>query len=264
MKEPVLKGIDISHFEGEIDWALTAPEIGFAILRAGYGLHTDDFFEENLRGITAAGLHAGAYLYSYALTEEAAREEARNLLKIVSGAALDLPLWIDMEDADGYKAEHDFSFTRDHISGIVQAFIDTVREGGWRCGVYASKSWLEDYITVSADGIWLAQWAEEPTYSGHFDLWQNSDSGYVPGISGAVDTDLLYTEFWKNGEDMAMPIYRTLADVPDWGKAAVEAAMAKDGIDGNKILVGVGDGKLDLTEIDLRSIVREYRLGLYQ
>lgn len=259
-----MKGIDVSHYKGAVDWKRAAGAIDFALLRAGYGLHRDDRFDENLRGTAENGLHTGAYLYSYALTEEAAREEARFLLSTVGGAKLDLLLWIDMEDADGYKARHDFAFTRKHISGIVQAFVDTVREGGRKCGVYASKSWLEDYIDADTDGVWLAQWAAHPTYTGRFDIWQNSDSGAVPGVSGEVDTDILYTEFWNEEAPCEMTLYQTLADVPEWGKPAVEAAMQKDGIDGNKVLSGVGDGKLGLNETDLRAIVREYRLGLYR
>lgn len=261
-----MNGIDVSHFEGAVDWKRAAGEIGFALLRAGYGHHEDDRFAENLRGTAEAGLPIGAYLYSYALNEADAKSEAEYLLSIVEGVKLDLLLWIDMEDADGYKAKHGFSFTKANISGIVQSFIDTVRAGGRKCGVYASKSWLEDYIDVDADGVWLAQWAARPTYGKPFDIWQDSDSGSVSGVSGAVDTDVLYTEGWIDGEEeeAEMKVYETLADVPDWGKPAVEAAMEKDGIDGNKVLSGTGDGKLGLTESDLRSIVREYRLGLYQ
>ena len=77
-----------------------------------------------------------------------------------------------------------------NISAITQAFIDTVRAAGYQCGVYASKSWFEDYISVDADAIWLAQWASKPTYAGKFDVWQNSDSGTVPGVTGKVDADV--------------------------------------------------------------------------
>lgn len=86
-------------------------------------------------------------------------------------------------------------------------------------GVYASKSWFDDYIRVDADAIWLAQWSSKPTYSGKFDVWQNSDSGSVPGVTDKVDTNILYTKFWESqGDADEMKIYKHTDQIPDWAQ----------------------------------------------
>lgn len=72
----------------------------------------------------------------------------------------------------------------------------------------------------------------------------------------AIDDSL--TNLYKIVEDMknANPIYNTIDDIPEWGKIAVTTAMSKGAI--------TGDGKaLNLSYHDLRAIVREYRMGMY-
>ena len=228
-----MKGIDVSKHNGAVNWTSAATAIDFAIIRAGYGkTYVDPWFERHLAGAQAAGLRVGVYHYSYALTVEDARAEARHLLDIINGRKFDMPLWFDMEDADGYKKKHSFKFSRANISAITQAFIDTIRAAGYQCGVYASKSWFEDYINVDADAIWLAQWASKPTYSGKFDVWQNSDSGTVPGVTGKVDTNVLYTEFWKQQEEVEeMKTYTHTDQMPDWAQSTfrrlIDAGIVK-------------------------------------
>ena len=215
-----LKGIDVSKHNGAVNWVSAARAIDFAIIRAGYGkTYVDPWFERHLADAKAAGLRVGVYHYSYALTVSDAKTEARHLLDILNGRRFDMPLWFDMEDADGYKRKHGFSFTRANISAITQAFIDTIRAAGYQCGVYASKSWFDDYIRVDADAIWLAQWSSKPTYSGKFDVWQNSDSGSVPGVTDKVDTNVLYTKFWESqGDADEMKIYKHTDQMPDWAQ----------------------------------------------
>lgn len=215
-----MNGIDVSKHNGAVNWTSTAAAIDFAIIRAGYGkTYVDPWFERHLAGAQAAGLRVGVYHYSYALTAEDARTEALHLLSIINGRHFDMPLWFDMEDADGYKKKNGFTFSRANISAITQTFIDTIRAAGYQCGVYASKSWFEDYINVDADAIWLAQWASKPTYAGKFDVWQNSDSGIVPGVTGKVDTNVLCTEFWKEQEEEEkMKVYTHTDQMPDWAQ----------------------------------------------
>lgn len=228
-----MKGIDVSEHNGAVDWSRAAGSIDFAIIRAGYGkTYVDPWFERHLAGAQAAGLRVGVYHYSYALTVEDARAEARHLLSIINGRRFDMPLWFDMEDADGYKKKNGFAFSRANISAITQAFIDTIRAAGYQCGVYASKSWFDDYIKVDADAIWLAQWASKPTYTGKFDVWQNSDSGTVPGVTGKVDTNILYTEFWTGQEeDEKMKTYTHTDQMPDWAQSTfyrlIDAGVVK-------------------------------------
>ena len=75
-----MKGIDVSQHNGAIDWPkVKKAGMEFAIVRAGYGRfrnQTDKLFAQNAQGALDAGLHLGAYWFSYALTPDEAREEA--------------------------------------------------------------------------------------------------------------------------------------------------------------------------------------------
>ena len=106
-------GIDVSENNGHINWeAVKAAGVKFAIIRLGYGnCHLDSMFYENINGAIDAGLDVGVYYYSYALDEDMALNEARFLIETLEDAGLyneKLPMgiWLDMEDADGYKSRH--------------------------------------------------------------------------------------------------------------------------------------------------------------
>ena len=69
----MLKGIDVSVWQGTIDWSEVKNEIDFAILRAGYGRYAsqkDDRFEEYYAGCERHNIPKGAYWFSYATTKD--------------------------------------------------------------------------------------------------------------------------------------------------------------------------------------------------
>ena len=185
------KGIDVSENNGWIDWD-TVKEAGydFAIVRASYGrTHTDDDFRRNVEGAHAAGLICGAYHYGYGLSVAQAREEAQNCRRVIdeAGVLLELPVFYDMEDADGYKARRGFAFDPHEMTEMCRAFRETI---GLDCGIYASYSWLCDYIDwQSLDcAIWNAQWGSEDDLKGY--MWQYTDSAQIGGKS--FDANILY------------------------------------------------------------------------
>ena len=115
-------GVDVSECNGRVDWQAVA-DAGqkFAIVRSSYGRYSkDEDFLRNVDGAHSAGLQCGAYHYSYALTPEQARQEARSCKQIIdeAGVLLELPVFFDMEDADGYKRKHGFDFSRENIPAI--------------------------------------------------------------------------------------------------------------------------------------------------
>lgn len=79
-----------------------------------------------------------------------------------------------------------------------------------------------------------------------------------------INPELFLYETKIQEEDDDMVKYKAVKDVPSWGQEAVKAAMAKIGVNGVKILQGDAKGDINLSESDLRGIVREYRLGLYK
>lgn len=189
-----MKGIDVSIYNTPVDWdAVAAAGIKFAICRTGYGkTGVDESFAANVDGAHKAGLICGAYHYSYALTPEDAAAEAKFCKDIIndSGVLLELPVWFDMEDADGYKRRHGFEFSKDNVTEICRAFLKEIKP--LDCGVYASYSWLDDLIDWRDLDcpIWNAQWSAHDYLKGY--MWQYTD---VLKIGGKLfDGNILYDE----------------------------------------------------------------------
>ena len=174
-----MKGIDVSELNGyePLDWlAIKAAGMDFAICRTGFGKGgIDPTFARNVHDAHHAGLICGAYHYSYALTPADAIVEAHFCKRIIheAGVLLELPVFFDTEDADGYKARHGFRFSRRNITNICAAFLDAIKP--LDCGVYASLSWLDNYIDWRSlhCPIWNAQWGKRDDLRGY--LWQFTD-----------------------------------------------------------------------------------------
>lgn len=185
----MLKGIDVSHHQGEIDW--TKVKTDFAIIRAGYGKYAyqeDPEFSENVKGACSAGIPVGVYWYSYAGDVESAKKEAEVCLQVIEPYRdkISLPVFFDQEYEPAIKAARFSTRTR-----CCTAFIAAVEAAGYRAGLYASKDWLDNRIDAKAIPesavIWVAQYASRCTYTGRHTIWQYTSDGSVDGIKGRVD-----------------------------------------------------------------------------
>lgn len=191
-------GIDVSKWNGTINWsAVKNAGVSFVIIRCGFrgstqgALVQDAKFKENIEGAIAAGLNVGVYFYTQAVNEVEAVEEASMVLQLVKNYRISYPIFIDTEKSGG-RADKISAATR---TAICKAFCETIRNGGYTPGIYASKSWFLDNLNMSQLSgykIWLAQYSKAPTYTGRYDLWQYSDKGTIPGISGSVDVNYSY------------------------------------------------------------------------
>ena len=95
----VFQGIDVSSWQGYIDWPKVAKNNHFAILRAGYGINTvDEYFETNYKNAKAAGMRLGAYWYSYATSTNEASLEARAAIRYLKGKQFEWPIYYDIEE----------------------------------------------------------------------------------------------------------------------------------------------------------------------
>ncbi len=190
------KGIDVSRYQGEIDWKkVKASGVQFAMLRAGYGrfdAQKDAQFERNYKEAKAVGIPVGAYLYSYAKSVEDARNEAKVFLQWVKGKQFAYPLAFDVEEAEQAQKGKQF------VSDIIRAFCETVEQAGYYVCIYANKYWLDNYIDADCKkryDVWVAQWAKTNTYNGAYGMWQYTSDGAVSGISGRVDLDESYKDY---------------------------------------------------------------------
>ena len=198
----MMLGIDVSWNNGVVDWkAIAKAGVQFAIIRSSYGKNSkDDTFIQNVYGAHEAGLICGAYHYSYALTPDEAVREAYNCREAIdaSGALLELQIYFDLEDADGYKGRYGFDFSRQNCTNICKAFLDNI---GLNAGIYASYSWLKDYIDWQSLGCpvwnaaWLPGWNPDPLNNLHKNplpsyMWQYTDKLIINGKQ--FDGNLLY------------------------------------------------------------------------
>lgn len=196
------RGIDVSKYQGNIDWgAVAASGINFAIIRVGYrgsssgALVQDPYFKKNISGATKAGIKVGLYFFTQAVNEAEAVEEASMAMSLASGYKVTYPIFIDTERASNGRAN---GLSKSARTAVVKAFCQTIRNGGYKAGVYASKSWYANQLNASAlNGycIWVAQYNSSCTYSGKYDMWQYSSKGSVSGIKGNVDMNISYTGY---------------------------------------------------------------------
>ena len=187
-----MKGIDVSEHNGKIDWKeIKTAGIEFVMVRTGYGKsYRDPMFEENVQGAHEQGLQVGAYHYSYALTASDAVQEAINCKGIIerAGVFLEIPVFYDMEDGDGYKSRHSFKFTKRNITNLCQTFIEAMKP--LNTGIYANYSWLKEYIDWESLGvpIWNAQWNTKDDFKGY--MWQYTNEMRIG--RNEYDGNLLY------------------------------------------------------------------------
>ena len=193
-------GIDVSKYQPNIDWkTVKASGIEFAIIRVGYRgsstgvLVEDPYFKQHIKGATQAGLKVGVYFFTQAITKAEAVEEASMALALTEGYNLAYPIFIDTERVSGNARANNLS--RANRTEIVEAFCKTIQNAGRKAGVYASKSWYNDQLDVSKLDkycIWVAQYNTTCTYNGRYSIWQYTETGKVPGISGYVDLNISY------------------------------------------------------------------------
>jgi GH25 family lysozyme M1 (1,4-beta-N-acetylmuramidase) len=197
-----LKGIDVSAWQGSIDWDKVKSQIDFAILRVGYGSdltkQDDKTFKQNADACTRLGIPFGVYIYSYANNTVKAKSEAKHVLRLIKGYKLDYPVYYDLEDeATTGKC------TKSTILAIAKTFENAISKAGYKVGFYANKYWWTTKLTDSYyNGFskWVAQYNTECTYNGKYDIWQYSDKGSVKGIKGNVDMNYCYKTFVQKKE----------------------------------------------------------------
>ena len=194
-----LRGIDVSVHQNDIDWQkVKNSNIDFAIIRCGYGSdfpeQDDSKFQRNIDECERLNIPYGVYLYSYALNEDSAKSEANHVLRLIKGHDPELGVWLDMEDADSYKERNGMP-SNDTLVNICTIFCDKMIEEGYKTGIYASLSWLNNQLDDSKldkYDKWVAQWYNTCTYKKKYIMWQYSNSGIVDGIVGRVDMDIYY------------------------------------------------------------------------
>lgn len=199
IKGATMKGIDVSHHNGKINWKkVAASDIDFAIIRCGYGSdykkQDDKYWEYNVKQCEKYGIPYGVYLYSYATNVKQAKSEAKHVLRLIKGHKFSFPIYYDMED------NIQLNLSMSMREKIAKTFLKEMKKQGYECGVYANLNWWNNYIPsdVSKNPVWykwVAQYNDKKcTYTGAYEMWQCTSQGKVKGIEGDVDINFWFGE----------------------------------------------------------------------
>jgi lysozyme len=216
MKTPA-KGVDVStwqHPNGEaIDWEEVAKAgITFAIVKATQGNNwVNPWLAKDLDDARSQGLLVGAYHY-YVLGVDP-KDQASWALSHLAGQALELGFYLDWEVGAMPQWE---------LTGTYSAFLDEAMGTRNPTGTYCDQSWLAqlNQAAVPVYRLWLADY--NPTETIKTFLWQDSETGTVPGIPATVDLDYLETTRGLN-----IP---TAPATPKVDPAAIKAAIEQDAV----------------------------------
>lgn len=195
-----MKGIDVSSYQGTIDWAKIKDEgYQFAIIRLGIGDNVtsqDDIkLKENIKGCQNNGIPYGFYLVSYAIRNtgsESVESEIEHTKRLIQGTN-PFAIFYDME------IEKTTYLGKDTLTNFAIQYCDYFKNLGYNVGVYANKNWFTNYLNydlLKSKGykIWLAHYGvDKPGLE--CDLWQYSDKGNVNGINtNTTDLNIMYND----------------------------------------------------------------------
>lgn len=209
--DEITTGIDVSEFQGNIDWKAVADSgIDFAMIRVGYrGMKNGEIKEDacakyNLQEASKNGLKIGAYFFSTAVTEEEAKEEAEWTKNLLSGYPVTYPVAYNCEGFQN-PSSRQFDLSVEERTKLADAFLKSIEEGSYTGMFYAAKNELDDNNLWNADDlslnyrIWVAQYSDQTwpektksDYTGDHVMWQYTNQGKMDGIKGAVDFNVAY------------------------------------------------------------------------
>ena len=197
-------GIDVSQYQGEIDWEQVASSgVRFAIVRLGYRgwgkagkLVEDKYAKQNLAGAAEAGIEVGAYFFSQALNIQEVDEEIAFMLDILGDTPLDMPIVLDWEIPwvpEGKKARTDGAVDARALTNMQLHFGRVMEQKGYTPMIYFNWRQSRELLYLSEleeFPFWLAWYSDRMTYPWAVEMWQYTESGRVPGIQGNVDVNV--------------------------------------------------------------------------
>lgn len=195
-----IHGIDISHYQGKIDWEqlknamIKGCPVRFVIIKSTEGSsRLDENFRENFNQARDFGFIRG--VYHFWSNKSTAREQAYYFLDQVHLTDDDLPPVLDIEHKPADKSVEDFQ--RDvltwlhivedkyHVKPIIYTYYKFKEQ-------YLSAPVFEDYP------YWIAHYyVDKVQYKGKWKFWQHTDVGKLPGIKGYVDFNIYNGSYYE-------------------------------------------------------------------
>lgn len=195
------KGIDVSKYQGDIDWnAVRDDGVEYAFVRLGLRgyesgkLVLDEYFDQNMRGANEAGVSAGVYFFTQAVTVEEAKEEATYVLEHITDYDVTYPIVFDVEMIVGANGRAN-NLTKEERTDIAIAFCEAIKQAGYTPMIYGNVKCftkmldlarLEDYEK------WYAFYDNYMYIPYEVSCWQYTEKGTVKGIKNKVDLNISY------------------------------------------------------------------------
>lgn len=199
----VKKAVDISYHNGLIDFERLKNAVDYVIIRCGYGQdmtsQDDKQWARNVSECERLGIPYGVYFYSYAKTTARIEGEINHCLRLLQGHTPNLPVFFDSEEKG----------TQGVAKHNAKRFCDAMLMHGYKAGIYASKSWFENYIgeTWGYD-LWIARYSNVLGVD-NVDIWQYSSNGSVDGINGRCDVNHVYKDYEASNSASPTPQHPT-------------------------------------------------------
>lgn len=194
-----IHGIDISHYQGEIDWEqlknamIKGCPVRFVIIKSTEGAsRLDDHFRENFNQVRDYGFIRG--VYHFWSNKSSAREQAYYFLDKVHLTEGDLPPVLDIEHKPADKSVDDFQ--RDVLTWL------HIVEDKYHAKpiIYTYYKFKEKYLSAPVFDdypYWIAHYyVDKVQYQGKWKFWQHTDAGKLPGIKGYVDFNIYNGSFY--------------------------------------------------------------------
>ena len=194
-----IHGIDISHYQGEIDWEQLKNAMiegcpgRFVIIKSTEGAsRLDDHFRENFNQVRDYGFIRG--VYHFWSNKSSAREQAYYFLDKVHLTEGDLPPVLDIEHKPADKSVDDFQ--RDVLTWL------HIVEDKYHAKpiIYTYYKFKEKYLSAPVFDdypYWIAHYyVDKVQYQGKWKFWQHTDAGKLPGIKGYVDFNIYNGSFY--------------------------------------------------------------------
>ena len=199
-------GCDLSYHNKNVNFdELKAAGCEFVMLRCGYrgysagGLAKDEKFDTYASEAQRVGLKIGVYFFTQALTVEEAKEEAEFTLSLIENYDISYPVAFDTEYIDDEEARTNTTEISDELrSDICVAFCERISEEGYYPMIYASENWFRRSLElepIRKYDFWAPQYLEENDFLYDFTMWQYTDEGEIPGVSGPVDLDISMVDY---------------------------------------------------------------------
>lgn len=197
-------GVDISKTQDYVDFfELRRAGIDFVMLRLGQRGYSsgeitlDEYFMDNLKRASEAGLDVGVYFFSQAVTVEEAEEEAQFVIDTLSENKIQYPVVFAMDSIPNEVSRID-SLDKMERTNIALAFMDKIRENGYFSMIYGDKEWLIQKLSLGSMigyDVWLSQEKDIPDYPYQFVMWQYTTHGSVAGIAGDANLNICFIDY---------------------------------------------------------------------